>query len=177
MPMRDPNDPKRVRKHFGWVDEETGEFIPDPGRTKQEFRDETDINKIVKDITKRGATDWLEKHDEWLKGAASVVVPNIDYKTLMDQIADAENRFTDLPSAVRKGFDNDPAKFLDFVQSEGGDVELQELLAKALPIVEKKGSVGAASAPKEPAGKEPPAKSPTPPAEPPAEGTPPSSGE
>lgn len=147
--IRDRNDPSRVTAAYGYLDEETGEIIPDKGRTKQEFAKDGDINNIIQNVLRTGVSDWIDNHDAWVKGTADVTVPNIDYKELMDRLAEAEQKFMELPSAVRAGFDNDPAQFMDFVQGEGGDIEITELIAKAKPVVKKAGSVQEASKPKE----------------------------
>lgn len=129
----------RVRKYFSTIDEE-GEIIEDKGRTKQEFAKDADINNIVSSIMRSGTTDWLEKHKEWLKEAGDVEVPDIDFKAAMDIVASSESRFAQLPSEIRSGFNNDPAEFLNFVQSENGAIELAELVARAKPVVTKAGS-------------------------------------
>lgn len=149
---RAPDAPGRLQRYFSSIDPETGEEIMEQSMTKQEFADDADINKIVANIMKTGVSDWLDNHNDWVKNAGDVEVPNIDYKGMMDILADAEDRFMDLPSQVRAGFDNDPAVFMDWVQGEGGDVELQELIAKAAPKIVKKGSAHEGSRPKEPDG-------------------------
>lgn len=160
--LREQDAAGRVQLHFAWLDEETGEIVMEPSRTKQEFADESDINNIIKNILRTGANDWLEKNDAWMKETGDVEVPNVNFRELMTTLAEANERFMGLPSAVRAGFGNDAAAFTDWVQSEGGNVELQELIDKAKPAAEKKGSVNEASKPAEPDG-EPPE---TPPAAP-----------
>lgn len=149
--------PGRLQKHFviEVIDSETGEvtFEPDKGKTRQEFKEETDINVIVERMTDKQATDWLEQHEEWLKSAVDQTVPNIEYRELLAVVMDAEERFLDLPADVRAGFNNDPAEFMEFVQSEGGDIELAELVAKSRKKTKKAGSVAKASEP-EPAHKQ-----------------------
>lgn len=147
--FRELGDPKRVQAFFGYVDEETGEWISDHGRTKQEFKEEADINRIVNNILQGGVSDWLERHEKWVQQAGDTKVPDLNYRELMTQVAECDERFMQLPSAVRAGFKNDPAVFLDFIQSEGGEVEIKELIKKANPIVVKAGSLQEGSKPKE----------------------------
>ena len=45
----------------------------------------------------------------------------------MDQINRSKAVFEALPSVLRKRFDNDPAKFLDFVQDSNNSKELVEM--------------------------------------------------
>lgn len=143
---RPADDDGRVQKFFSYVDEE-GEIIQDKGRTKQEFAKEADINNIVGNILKTGSSDWLEKHEEWLKTARDSIVPDVEYREIMSIMADAGERFVELPSEVREGFNNDPAEFMEFVQSEKGDIDLAELIAVARPAVVKAGSIAEGSKP------------------------------
>lgn len=131
----------RFRRLFGWVDEETGEFTPDKGRTKQEFADSTDINNIINLVMKTGDTKWMEDHKAWVENAQDIALPNVDYKEIMDIVSAGESRFADLPSSVRKLFGNDTAVFLDYCQDEPDSLEkLQAMITEAKQPVTKAGS-------------------------------------
>lgn len=136
--------PGRLQKVWGSVDED-GVYIEPIGRTKQEFKDETNINNIIAQIGRTKSTEWIEKNTAWMQQLGDRDVPDINYKELMDIVTGSEERFLQLPSDIRAGFQNDVATFLDFVQSENGEVELAELVAKAKPVASKLGSVMAAS--------------------------------
>ena len=45
----------------------------------------------------------------------------------METVAKGKTMFEELPSSIRTKFENDPAKFLDFVQDKENLTEMQEL--------------------------------------------------
>lgn len=91
-------------------------------RTAQEFAEDADVNNIMARYVKTGTvpvyTDRL-----MLDGDMHV----LSYHEMQNVIADANSAFAALPSAVRARFDNDPAKFVDFVSDEANSAELREL--------------------------------------------------
>jgi len=90
--------------------------------TKQSFTKECDINNIVKKYQKTGALDHVNKH-EGSYGFAS----SDDFTASMEIVAKGTTMFEELPSSIRTKFENDPAKFLDFVQDKNNLEEMQEL--------------------------------------------------
>lgn len=80
------------------------------GRTKQSFKDETDINQIMARFIRTGALEFTNKHEPRYGDTTG-----INFQACMDVITSAQNMFKDMPSKIRNRFDNDPAKFLDFV--------------------------------------------------------------
>jgi len=50
-----------------------------------------------------------------------------DFTASMEIVARGQTMFEELPSSIRTRFENDPAKFLDFVQDEENKEEMQEL--------------------------------------------------
>ena len=83
-------------------------FEGDPGKTKQEFAEECNINTIMNRYMKTGQIDHVRKH-----GGSYGDVTSQDFQECMDIVIDAQNMFADLPSGVRNLCENDPAKFLD----------------------------------------------------------------
>lgn len=79
-------------------------------KTKQSFKDECDINKLVDKYTKTGAISHVNKH-AGSYGYASAA----DFTESMQIVAKGQTMFQELPSKIRTKFDNDPAKFLEFV--------------------------------------------------------------
>lgn len=80
------------------------------GRTKQEFRDECDLNALMKRYEKTGVAP-----------AGRVGVPQYfdasevpDFHSAMQIMVDAENEFMRLPASVRKQFGNDPTAFIEY---------------------------------------------------------------
>lgn len=92
------------------------------GRTKQSMKDETDINLIMAKYQKTGMVNFVNKNQgEYLD------VPNIDFHEAMNAIKDANNMFGDMPSTIRKRFNNDPGEFLDFVHDPANVDEIYEM--------------------------------------------------
>lgn len=113
----------RVLKHFN-----------KPSLTKQYFKDECDINKIVKKYCDVGSL-----HAQLLQGHASGQYGDFsdvpDYRSALEQVRKAEESFKDLPAIVRARFQNDVAGFLDFCHDPANTDELRSmgLLKSAAP--------------------------------------------
>lgn len=94
------------------------------GRTKQSFKDETDVNQIIAKHTRMGTLSHLEQwggqYGDW---------SDFDFQEAQNQIARANSMFEQLPSAVRHQFANSPEKFLEYVN----DPDNQDDLHKKLP--------------------------------------------
>ncbi len=99
--------------------------------TKQSFKDECDINKILEKFEKTGAITHYSKHAPQYGDTSK---PQLH--EAMTIVADAESMFEELPSAVRKKFKNDPGQFLEFVQNPKNLEEMRELglAKKAIPL-------------------------------------------
>ncbi|AXH75649.1 MAG: internal scaffolding protein [Microviridae sp.] len=82
-----------------------------PGRTKQSFKDECDINRIMARYATTGSLDFINQRE-----ARYLDVDGADYQAAMDLVAGARSMFESLPSNVRARFDNDPAQLLDFLE-------------------------------------------------------------
>lgn len=93
-----------------------------PGRTKQSFKAECDINTIVSRFLRTGILDFAQKHEPRYGDTTG-----IEYQSAMQTVAAAKSLFNELPAALRSRFENEPAKFLDFVQNEGNRAEAEEL--------------------------------------------------
>ena len=96
--------------------------FPPKGRTKQSFKDECDINKILAKYQKTGAIAHVNKH-----GAEYGFATSLDFTGAMLLIKQAQNMFDGLPSSIRNRFANDPAQFLDFVQDANNEKEMRTL--------------------------------------------------
>lgn len=100
---------------------------PAEGRTKQSFAEECDINNIMAKYVKTRTITHLNTH-----GGSYGFAPATDFRESLEVVAKAQEMFMDLPAKVRKRFDNDPEKFLEFVQDDKNLEEARELgLAKA----------------------------------------------
>ena len=93
--------------------DESGLACPEPTLAQQQFRDETDINTILERFGRTGEL------------IVPVNVPEFgdytevgDYHSAMNMILEAQSAFDALPARIRKEFDNDAGRFVDFVMDE-----------------------------------------------------------
>lgn len=98
-------------------------FDPEKGRTRSEFARECDINHIMARAQKEGVVAHVNRFQGEYGDFAT-----FDFQEALDKLAEADAMFLQLPSAARKYFDNDPAKFLDYVNSPGVDYGLLQSL-------------------------------------------------
>ncbi len=99
----------------------------EPSRTKQSFKDETDINTIMARFQKTGMLEFVNKHEPQYGDVTA-----LDFQNSMLSVVKAREMFADLPSKVRDRFENDPAKLLEFLDNpENRDEAILLGLAKA----------------------------------------------
>jgi len=97
-------------------------FPSDSPFTKQSFKDECDINTIMAQYQFTGELPNLnERAPQYLDAT------NFDFAVAMNEIAEAQSLFQDLPSSIRNKFENSPAKFLEFCSQEKNRPELDEM--------------------------------------------------
>lgn len=82
----------------------------DDGMTRQEFADECDINVLMARYEKTGVLNHFNARQPQYLDVSEVP----DLATSLLYLQEAETAFMRLPAAVRKEFDNDPVKFVDF---------------------------------------------------------------
>lgn len=97
-------------------------FPDDSEFTKQEFKDECDINVIMAQYQHTGIIPNLNERTPAYQDCTGH-----DYQMHMNKIIEAQELFNDLPSKVRDRFANDPAAFLDFVHDEKNLGEMKEM--------------------------------------------------
>ena len=137
------------REHARFYSSVSGE-----SRTKQSFKDECDINNILRKYQKTG----LLTHVASYAGRYEELPSDVDYQESLNAIISAEAAFMSLPSGLRLRFGNDPGEFLQFVSNPANSNELVELgLAKPRPSAEQRG--GASSSDADPAAPVAPANS------------------
>ena len=101
----------------------------EPSMTKQSFAAECDINTIMARYEHTGVLDFVNEN-EARYGEFSAV----DYQEAQNIVASANSMFAAMPAALRSRFDNEPAKFLDFVNDERNYLEALDLgLVNARP--------------------------------------------
>lgn len=93
----------------------------DPSLAKQSFKDESNINNIIKRHHNTGVPLPTAETVGAKFGDFSEVG---DYHTSMQKVVQAREAFEGLPSAIRKQFHNDPGLFIDFVKDPENNDEL-----------------------------------------------------
>jgi len=92
------------------------------GLTKQEFKDESDINQIMARYMRTGLIDNVTNKLPQFQ--------DLDGQTFTDAmqiVAESKSLFADLPSSIRNEFENNPAKFLDFVHDPENRPRMAEM--------------------------------------------------
>lgn len=102
------------------MDYDTDKYDPgldcsvEPSKAQQQFKDECDINAIMRRYETTGRIDWLNSRDpEW---GDFTGIPS--YHDALEAVRRAQEDFDEMPAKLRDEFDNDPAKFVAFMQDE-----------------------------------------------------------
>lgn len=98
--------------------------VYEDGRTKQSFKDSTDINKIIKKAQVAGGLAHALKYPAPIYGEFT----GIDLLGAYQQIGRAQTIFDDLPAEIRSEFKQDAFKFAAFASDPANNERLQELL-------------------------------------------------
>lgn len=139
-----------------------GEELYGDGRTKQAFKDETDINKLLARAARGESLSHLVKYG----GVYSDFSDMEDLLSAHAKLERGRRIFADLPGEVRREFSNDPAAFFKFVNDPANAGDLARVLPQLarpgdqLPNVARTGPRGAP--PPEPAVSPPPSAEPAP---------------
>lgn len=150
-----PHDSNKTAFKNELVDPATGEVTHPPSVAKQEFKDQCDVNNIIKSFKLTGQINHINA--QAMMGRFEDLPDEIDFQTSLNTIRDASQAFEALPAKLRDRFGNDPAQFLAFLSDPDN---LDE--ARRLGIIKKPDP--APDAPPPP----PPNQPPPPPAPPPA---------
>lgn len=112
--------------------------IEGPSLTSQKYKDRVDLNKIVGfesgQLIIKDERTFLDTFDESalyndFTGANQIVdCVGMTFSELSSSMANLENQFNDLPSEVRKKYNNDVNVFLDSIQQH----------QKASPVISEK---------------------------------------
>ncbi len=112
------------------------------GRTKQSFKDETDINKILKRAQKTGTISHLNKYQ-----ARYADYSKFDFQENLIKLTEGRQIFDELPSELRNEFEGNPAKFFAYVNDPANidDIakRLPALAAPGRQILDVRGNVPA----------------------------------
>jgi phage internal scaffolding protein len=116
-----------------------------PSLTKQSFRDECDINNILRKFNVTGELPAGSVQPQY--GDFSGIT---DYQSALNAVMAAQDSFLALPAKVRARFDNDPALFVDFASDEANRDEM-----KALGLIHEETAQAVVKSPSEPVQGEP----------------------
>jgi len=97
------------------------DFSKDEKITKDSFKDECDINNIIKRFL-RGETI-----PAFVPGVFADVSHYGDYREMRQQMREADEYFETLPAEIRERFNNSTAELLDAVADPNRKEELQQL--------------------------------------------------
>lgn len=86
----------------------------EPSMTQQQFKDECDINNIMRKYKQTGSIPNLRM----TAGQYADVSEVQDYQGMLDTVIAAQNAFMTLPAEARMRFQNDPAQLISFLQKE-----------------------------------------------------------
>ena len=86
-------------------------FVNAPSRTDQKFKNECDINQIMKRYYKEGVITHVNRNAP-MYGE----VPACDFQEAIALVEGASNMFEELPAKLRQHFENDPVQFLEFME-------------------------------------------------------------
>lgn len=127
-----------------------GKDCGNSSRTHQSFKDDCDVNVVMKRFANNGVMPMLNTRGQPQYGDFSNATTYLEARVaVIDAMAD----FMDLPSAVRTACDNDPGKFLEMCADPERTDELVELGLKPADIPPKVVQVEVVNPP-EPAGEE-----------------------
>lgn len=90
--------------------------------TEQSHKSECDVNKIIRKYDKNGLINHVSKIE-----AQFGDVSGIEFKSAQDKVIAAKAMFNELPSDIRKRFENNPASLLTFMDDADNRQEAIEL--------------------------------------------------
>ncbi|WNK13289.1 MAG: internal scaffolding protein [Microvirus sp.] len=103
----------------------TGEVTYPPSRTKQQFKDECDINNIIRAFKVTRQISHMRANAE--QGTYTDLPDPLDFQESLNVVLAAEASFATLPAKVRERFGNDPQGFLAFMADPANQDEVIKL--------------------------------------------------
>jgi len=114
---------------------ESGLACEEPSLTQQHFKDETDINNILRQFNITGLLPEAPLSPRY--GDFTGIV---DYHSALNAVIAAEDDFMTLPAQLRARFENDPAQLIEFLDNSANYDEAVKLglIDPIPPVVEAK---------------------------------------
>jgi len=101
---------------------ESGVACEEPSLAQQQFKDECDINNILRQFNVTGQLPEATLSPKY--GDFSGIS---DYKTALDRVIAADEEFMNLPATLRARFDNDASKLIEFLEDDQNRLEAEKL--------------------------------------------------
>ncbi len=102
-------------------------IVPQPeykdGRTKQAFKDETDIKNIMARADKAGTISHLQKFQ-----GVYADFSDFDFHEQTKKLTRGREIFDELPAEIRQEFGQSPAKFFNYVNDPANEADLHKKL-------------------------------------------------
>lgn len=101
---------------------ESGLACEEPTLAQQQFKDECDINNILRQFNITGQLPNAPLSPKY--GDFSGIS---DYKTALDRVIAADEEFMNLPATLRARFDNDAQNLIEFLDNDENRAEAEKL--------------------------------------------------
>lgn len=101
---------------------ESGLACEEPSLAQQHFKDECDINNILRQFNITGLLP-----EQPLSPRYGDFTGIGDYHTALNRVIAAQDEFDSLPAQIRARFDNDPANLIEFLNDDANRPEAEEL--------------------------------------------------
>jgi phage internal scaffolding protein len=101
---------------------ESGLACEEPSLAQQHFKDECDINNILRQFNITGLLPESPLSPRY--GDFSGIS---DYHTALNRVIAAQDEFEALPAQIRARFDNDPSKLIEFLENSENRPEAESL--------------------------------------------------
>jgi len=104
-----------------------------PSRTQQNFKDQCNINNIMKKYHVTGMVNHLNNK----KGTYADLTQVKDFQGCLQTVIDAQASFMTIPSEIRKKFGNDPQALIEFLKDPKNKDEAIQLGLMNKPIIQE----------------------------------------
>lgn len=138
--MKDTNKPNlvRFRTPYNWDAAIDGVSFATEGEslTTQDAKDDCDVNMILERMARSGLDPHESRKAQAQYGDWTQFPSN--YQEAYNQVLQAQETFSQLPSQIRENFNNDPLQFLNYATNPQNLPKLVEMgLATKIPEPEK----------------------------------------
>lgn len=107
------------------VDPKTGEIVKEQSLTKQSFKEECDVNNILKQYSPAALAELMSERQRMSRFGE--LPSDLSFQDAMNIVVEGQSAFEALPASVRERFMNDPQRFLAFMQDPDSQEEAIKL--------------------------------------------------